>query len=171
MKLFGAVFFLAAAFSLSAADVDINGDFSKLDAGTPKPARWLLQGKDAADNAAARKTAAGTVFSVKTGKDKIALLAKTKIPVKQRASLKITVTAGGSGWLQGGCHFYKDQNSYTGSIHAPRSKVRPGMKTYTFVIDLNDAKAPNADFLRLTVFVLPSSEIDIQSVKAEIAEP
>ena len=97
--------------------------------------------------------------------------AKTKIPVKQGASLKIAVTAGGSGWLQGGCHFYKDQNSYTGSIHAPRSKVRPGMKTYTFVIDLNDAKAANADFLRLTVFVLPGSEIDIQSVKAEIAEP
>ena len=49
--------------------------------------------------------------------------------------------------------------------------MRPGMKTYTFVIDLNDAKAANADFLRLTVFVLPGSEIDIQSVKAEIAEP
>ena len=171
MKFFGAVFFLAAAFSLSAADVDVNGDFSKLDAGAPKPARWLLQGKDTAGNAIAKKTAEGIVFSVKTAKDKIALLAKTKIPVKQGASLKIAVTASGSGWLQGGCHFYKADNSYTGTIHASRSKVQPSMKTYTFVIDLNDAKAANADFLRLTVSVLPGSEIAIQSVKAEIAEP
>lgn len=171
MKFFGTVFFLAAAFALSAENVDVNGDFSKLDAGTPKPARWLLQGKDTAGNAVARKTAEGIVFSIKTGKDKIALLAKTKIPVKQGASLKIAVTASGSGWLQGGCHFYKDQNSYTGSIHAPRSKMQSSMKTYTFVIDLNDAKAADADFLRLAVSVLPGSEIAIQNIKAEIAEP
>lgn len=171
MKFFGSMLFMAAAFSLSAAEIDVNGDFSKLAEGTPKPARWLIQGKDAAGNASAKKTAEGTVFSAKTGNDKIALIAKTKIPVKQGASLKITVTASGSGWLQGGCHFYKNDNSYTGTIHAPRIKAKPRMEACTAVIDLNDAKAASADFLRTTVTVLPDSEISIQSVKVEITEP
>ncbi len=171
MKFFGAVFFLGAVFSLSAADVDVNGDFSKLNAGAPKPARWLLQGKVVAGNATAKKTAEGIVFSVKTGTDKISLISKTKIPVKQGTSLKITITASGSGWLRGECHFYKAPNSYTRTIQASRSKVKPSLEAYTVVIDLNDAKAVNADFLRLAVSVLPGSEIAIQNIKAEIVEP
>ena len=162
---------LAASVAMitNAAEVNVNGDFSKATPGAEHPLRW-------SENAAAAKgktvIESGVqdslpVYRITTNEKRIYSFCKNSIETKSGDTLKITVKASGTGKFMLQFAVFGDNKTPLGRLNTKSFAVKQGMSAYTATVRMKLKKGGEIESALMTLIVQPSSDISFRSIKVE----